>query len=333
MSRPTGTLALDMWHGLKARASVPRLYEQLVVRLKDMARSFPHHSLTFATHPVIEGIVKADDLRAVQEIAADAAQINKERRRAVPPGWCDLIPAERQREIVASADPLLCVLMAHNNPATSEASYYHLYHLIQRVFDLGLAGDVVELGCFEGMTSAFIQAILLARATASTPAKTLHVYDSFRGVPEPEAEDGAVAGGLKRGDLAVGRERFSATFRRHGLALPEIHEGFFEETLPARLPESICFAYLDGDLYSSIKISLETIYPRLVRGAIVVIDDYADPETLERFALYPGVKRACDEFLSDKPERVKVLPGGGCPDVFQGWNTKAYGSHGVFQKE
>jgi O-methyltransferase len=323
---------VDIWRDVRRRATIPAAYEKMVVRLRDMAQSFPLHSLTFATHPWVRGVFRDEDLQEMEAIASRTLETNKKRRAEVPLGGCDLIPIECQREIIANAEPLLCVIMAHNNPATSEASYYHLFHLLQRVYDLELAGDVVELGCFEGVTSAFMQAILKARASEYRSPKTLHVYDSFRGVPQPVPQDGETVGGLQKGDLAVGKSRFCATFRRYDIPLPEIHEGFFEETLPTQLPETICFAYLDGDMYSSIKVSLEHVYPRLVRGAIVVIDDYADPEQLQRFALYPGVKRACDDFLVDKAERVKVLPGGGCPNVFHGWTSKAYGSHGVFQK-
>ena len=40
-------------------------------------------------------------------------------------------------------------------------------------------------------------------------------------------------------------------FRPHSLELPKIHKGWFQDTLPSSLPDKICFAHLDGDLYDS----------------------------------------------------------------------------------
>lgn len=112
--------------------------------------------------------------------------------------------------------------------------------------------------------------------------------------------------------------------------MPKIVEGWFNETLHKKLPKAICFAHLDGDFYSSIKESLEAIYPRLSRGAIVVIDDFYSSRNHKKIEklinqnrysqesnrkikiqnLLPGVKKACDEFLKDKEEEIKILVAG-----------------------
>ena len=78
--------------------------------------------------------------------------------------------------------------------------------------------------------------------------------------------------------------------------------------------------HLDGDFYSSIIESLTYVYPKLSKGAIVVIDDYCDPEIHNVNNILPGVKKACDEFFKDKKEKVDVLIAG-CE------------SHGYFRKE
>jgi len=67
-------------------------------------------------------------------------------------------------------------------------------------------------------------------------------------------------------------------------------------------------------------VSLEHVYPRLSRGAICVIDDYADPDAYpEAWNKLPGVKQACDEFFADKPEKVSFI-------------YSADMSHGYFRK-
>ncbi|HEU5321017.1 MAG TPA: TylF/MycF/NovP-related O-methyltransferase, partial [Methylomirabilota bacterium] len=142
--------------------------------------------------------------------------------------------------------------------------------------------------------------------------------DSFEGLPPGQAADGPVP--FAAGDLQASRETLAANFRRHGLRPPEIHAGWFQDTLPTRLPDRICFAHLDGDYYDSIMVSLAHVYPRLSPGAVCLIDDYHDPSFGPGWNLLPGVKKACDEFLADKPERVSML-------------YAAEYSHGYFRKQ
>jgi O-methyltransferase len=56
--------------------------------------------------------------------------------------------------------------------------------------------------------------------------------------------------------------------------------------------------------------SLECVYPRLSKDAIVIIDDYCDPQIHNVNNILPGVKRATDEFLMNKPEKLVVLIAG-----------------------
>jgi O-methyltransferase len=81
--------------------------------------------------------------------------------------------------------------------------------------------------------------------------------------------------------------------------------------LPSGLPERISFAYLDGDFYDSILISLQYVYPKLTAGAICLIDDYCDPQINPKgWNRLPGVKKACDEYLIDKPEKMEFIYSG-----------------------
>lgn len=189
----------------------------------------------------------------------------------------------------------------------------NLYHLLTQVVLLGVPGDVVELGCYEGTTAILLQTTLdQLRST-----RRLHVYDSFAGLPPAAAQDGPTR--FREGDCRTTRERLVANFREFGVALPVIHAGWFRDTLPVGLPDRVAFAHLDGDFYTSTREGLEHLYPRLSPGAIVVVDDYCDPAVHAVCDILPGVKRACDEFLADKPERVGVLLGGSA-------------SHGYFRK-
>src|SRR5262249_33804620 len=174
--------------------------------------------------------------------------------------------------------------------------------------------EVVELGCYEGTTAILLQTTLDQFGSA----KALHVYDSFEGLPAPTPADGATSFGP--GDCRTTREALLANFRRYGVKPPVIHQGWFKDARPAGLPPRICFAHVDGALHASILESLEAVYPRLAERAIVVVDDYCDPAVYPVPERLPGVKKACDEFLRDKAERMHLMIGG-C------------NSHGYFRKE
>jgi len=181
-----------------------------------------------------------------------------------------------------------------------------LYHLLSQVLAFDIEGEVVELGCHEG------QSAVLFRETMDfhRSRKDLHLYDSFQGLPEAQEQD--EGGWFRLGDLRANQSKLLHHFIEHGLEAPIVHPGWFCNTLPAELPDRICLAHVDCDFYTSILMSLESVYDRLARNAIVVIDDY-DWEGL------PGVKRAVDNFLRDKTEELcnlRILPHFDAPHAF-----------------
>jgi len=179
------------------------------------------------------------------------------------------------------------------NPNMDQCRWIHLYHQFTDVLMRQVAGDVVELGCHEGHTAIFLQKILDSFGSD----RRLHVYDSFQGLPERTPQDAGTAQFLQPGTLVTTPQAVLDNFAKADVRPPEIHAGWFHETLSGGLPEQIAFAHLDGDFYDSILVSLRHVYPRLSTGAVVVVDDYTWSGT-------PGAKRACDEFFADKPERI-----------------------------
>lgn len=162
----------------------------------------------------------------------------------------------------------------------------HLNHVLKT----GVAGDVVELGCHAGTTSLFIRRVLDAHKSK----KQFHVYDSFQGLPEISQRDQSLTERqYKQGDCCSSRQALVSNFEGAGLRLPEIHQGWFGEIPDGEYPDRICFAFFDGDLYSSIMDSFLKVYHRVSPGGVILVHDY-DWDVL------PGVKMACDHFLGDK---------------------------------
>lgn len=167
---------------------------------------------------------------------------------------------------------------------------YNIIEDLEHVLSQGIPGDVVEFGCYKGNTSRVITATLEHYATR----KKLYVYDSFEGLPAPNEEKGD---GFKQGDLACTEEDLIRDFNRFGVTLPIITKGWFNELTKEQIPEIICYGFLDGDNYDSIKDSLTLIWDNIYPMGMVGIHDYFHRNLR-------GVKVAVDEFTADKHCRV-----------------------------
>ncbi|MDO4978677.1 MAG: TylF/MycF/NovP-related O-methyltransferase [Candidatus Saccharibacteria bacterium] len=161
-----------------------------------------------------------------------------------------------------------------------------LLDLLEKYSDV--EGDVVEFGCYKGDTSVKFQKYLQKNTN-----KTLWIYDSFEGLPKKTVEDASSAGdNFKEGELFVTKREVIEKFKKAGIRIPRIRKNFFENLDPASdLPEKISYAFLDGDLYGSIKTSLNLVLPKFTSNGVIVVHDYNNPEL-------PGSARAVDEFMA-----------------------------------
>jgi predicted O-methyltransferase YrrM len=77
-------------------------------------------------------------------------------------------------------------------------------------------------------------------------------------------------------------------------------KGKVEETLAEsdKKPERIALLRLDTDWYESTKIELEVLYPRLVPGGVLIIDDYGH---------WAGARKAVDEYFKNDPVLVNRI--------------------------
>ena len=172
----------------------------------------------------------------------------------------------------------------------------HELEIILRELEKAISseGDIVEFGCYVGTTS-----VPMAKRLAATEKK-LYVYDSFEGLPEKTIEDQSPAGlQFKSGELAASKKQLIKNFKQADLPLPVINKGWFSEISNEQVPQSICFAYLDGDYYLSVLDPLKLIWNKLSPGAIILVDDYAN-EAL------PGASKAVDYWLMTHPAKLKI---------------------------
>ncbi len=165
---------------------------------------------------------------------------------------------------------------------------------LSTIIERGTQGAVVEFGCYIGTTSVFIRRLL----DELDATRAFHVYDSFVGLPPKSPQDASRAGEqFVAGELAVSKKQFVQTFQKARLQTPVIHKGWFHELTPTDVPDTIALAFLDGDFYASIRDSLKLVLPRMQRGGVIIVDDYA------REAL-PGAAKAVHEYFSTDTVRV-----------------------------
>jgi len=170
---------------------------------------------------------------------------------------------------------------------------------LQNSFDLALKckdlkGDFVECGVAAGS-----QVAAMHRAA---PNKKIWCFDSFEGIPLADPKHDTSQPGIgrikhKEKDLLVSSGITSVSLKqvKHhlkewqcNLNKFEFVEGWFEETVEKSKVKSISLLRLDGDLYHSTRVCLEYLYPKLVKGGYLIIDDYALAGCYKAFHEYFG---------------------------------------------
>ena len=173
---------------------------------------------------------------------------------------------------------------------------------------LCVEGDFVELGCYKGDTSLLLAEVLrgynrgvAVENSVEKPVKKLWIYDSFEGLPEKNKKDESALGvDFCQGELAVAKREVKERFLRAGLPIPVIKKGWFADLTEADLPEKVAFAFLDGDLYESIRDSLRLVGAKMNKEGVMIVHDYNNPAL-------PGVAKAVDEWLAKNDYGMDVF--------------------------
>lgn len=159
---------------------------------------------------------------------------------------------------------------------TNEVRGYHTLGELLAVSEAILARRdspgpcVVEAGAGPGGSTAKLS--LAVRAAGGT----LHVFDTFRGIPDNDERLALLDGtpirfvkGAFRGRLGAVRRRVEAL---GAIEVCRFHKGLFEDTLPA-LEGPVDVALLDVDLVESTRTCVRELYPRLRPGGRIFSQD------------------------------------------------------------
>jgi O-methyltransferase len=167
-----------------------------------------------------------------------------------------------------------------------------LYELWQLTSQLGdVPGDILEVGVWRGGSGC----IIATQSELSGSKARVYLCDTFSGVVKASNEDPIYSGG-EHGDTSPDLVR--SLVRHLGLHNVEVLVGEFPDASGEDVEErEFKLCHLDVDVYGSTKGSAEWIWPRLVEGGVIVVDDYGGDRM-------DGVQRAVDEFAADRSCRM-----------------------------
>ena len=200
------------------------------------------------------------------------------------------------------------VRRVRGNTMTSVERLATLWQQVRYLDRAGIQGSLVECGTWRGGSVGMMA--LAHLAGSPTPTRRIELFDSFEGLPQPTAKDGAKAATYARGrvtgaldtiDACVAPLEENRSLLEGSIGYPgeltTYHRGWFQDTVPAAAPGlgPIALLRLDGDWYESTLICLDHLYDLVPAGGVVVIDDYGHWE---------GCRRAVDEYLAARDEHV-----------------------------
>ena len=189
---------------------------------------------------------------------------------------------------------------------TSPERVYGLIEAVKYISKNKIAGDIAECGVWKGGS---MLAIAKTLEFMNDTDRQLYLYDTFSGMSAPTEDDKTsddkdAAALLKKEDVKTSEvwaysslSEVKDTMSNTGYNQQSIHyiEGKVEDTIPRNIPSSIALLRLDTDWYESTRHELQHLFPLLVTGGVLIIDDYG---------FWKGARKAVDEYIAEKKLRL-----------------------------
>jgi O-methyltransferase len=174
------------------------------------------------------------------------------------------------------SDKRFCEVFARIRSNTFVDKYrcYELWELVRQIEHL--PGSVLEVGVWRGGTGCLL---------AANTSKPVILCDTFSGVVKASAKDSKYHGG-EHSDCSRSMVEQLAL----GLNVNvDIREGIFPDDFPELARGAFSFVHIDVDVYQSAKEILNSVWPNMPTGGIVVFDDYG-------FDNCDGITKLVNEF-------------------------------------
>jgi hypothetical protein len=171
---------------------------------------------------------------------------------------------------------------------------YNLYEAVLFVSERGIPGALVECGVFKGGAVVLMAETLSAHGFAARPIYLFDTFFGFTGRSEHDVD----YGGREIGKYRTQNFRQEVAQNLSASAYPRENYTFVEgdviATSHTHCPEQIAILRLDTDTYDTTRAELENMYPKLIRGGVLIVDDYGYSK---------GCRKAVDEYFAQAAER------------------------------
>jgi hypothetical protein len=183
---------------------------------------------------------------------------------------------------------------------TSVERLFSLINATRYISQNNILGDFVECGVWKGGS---MMATAYSLKNMGELDRNLYLFDTFEGMTPPSNNDITYSNLEASKLLAESSKEDSSSIWCYspldevkinitstGYNPEKIHliKGKVEETIPQCIPEKIALLRLDTDWYESTRHELEHLFPRLVHGGVIIIDDYGH---------WKGCQQATDEYF------------------------------------
>ena len=189
-------------------------------------------------------------------------------------------------------------LTSHVTRIAKLLAHFELYKTI-----VGLPGHVIECGVYKG--ASLIRFATFREILESPFSRRIIAFDAFGAFPvPPDPEDAQFAKDFEAaGGHGISVEELELVLARKQLENTELVPGDICQTVPNYLmdhPElKVALLHIDVDVFEPTSVVLDSLFDRVVRGGVVVLDDYGT---------VGGETRAVDQFLEGRDITIEKLP-------------------------
>jgi hypothetical protein len=161
---------------------------------------------------------------------------------------------------------------------------------------IDLPGDILEFGVYKG--TSLVRLLSFRNLLENENSRKVFGFDIFGKFPdslELESDKKFVENFENAGGFGISRIELDAHLSNKGFRNYELIEGDIIKTIPEFIEKNasrkIALLHIDVDVYEPTKVILESLWDRVVKGGIIMLDDYGTVE---------GETKAVDEFFADK---------------------------------
>ena len=177
------------------------------------------------------------------------------------------------------------------------------YELFKKTVDV--EGDIFEFGVFKGVS--LLRFIMFNQLFEQGLDKKVVGFDTFGDFPSTDFEEDKEELELfieeTGGGKSISKDELSEAIKHKGFKNFELVKGNILKTLPEYIeshPElKISLLNIDTDIYEPAKCIIDLLADKVVKGGIIIFDDYG---------VFPGETKVADEFCAKHNYKIQKFP-------------------------